>query len=170
MPTYDIVHQLQPRPDSKATIKKANEYGVVVKMITGDHQLVAVETSKALGLGQADIMQCTLGKLPTIDLSGGHLSVPDTLGRDYAPLVMSKDGFSQALPEHKYVIVEALKQSGAIVGMTGDGVNDAPALKVASVGIVSGLNVVWAPSEFDQGECRRSMGRLTPHEPLLISS
>ncbi|CEP02089.1 unnamed protein product (mitochondrion) [Plasmodiophora brassicae] len=124
-----------PRPDSKATIKKANEYGVVVKMITGDHQLVAVETSKALGLGQADIMQCTLGKLPTIDLSGGHLSVPDTLGRDYAPLVMSKDGFSQALPEHKYVIVEALKQSGAIVGMTGDGVNDAPALKVASVGI-----------------------------------
>eukprot|EP00474_Spongospora_subterranea_P003305 CRZ03763.1 hypothetical protein [Spongospora subterranea] len=124
-----------PRPDSKATIKKAKEFGVVVKMITGDHQLVAVETAKAMELGNAQIVQCINGVLPTIDLQGEKLKVPLTLGDDYAEFIMSKDGFSQALPEHKYIIVEALKQHGYICGMTGDGVNDAPALKVASVGI-----------------------------------
>lgn len=139
---------LRCSPDSKATIKKANDYGVIVKMITGDHQLVAVETSKALELGRGDIMQCTHGELPTIDLSGGKLSVPPTLGHDFAGLIMSKDGFSQALPEHKFVIVEALKQAGYIVGMTGDGVNDAPALKNASVGIVGELILQSADSTY----------------------
>ena len=122
-----------PREDAKQTIAKANQYDVDVKMITGDHELVARETAKALELGSANIVQCT--DLPNLELSKDEAEVPDTLGRDYEESIMSVDGFAQALPVHKYVIVEALKQAGHVVGMTGDGVNDAPALKVASVGV-----------------------------------
>lgn len=122
-----------PRPDTKRTIERANEFGVQVKMITGDHVVIAVETARTLGMG-TNIKE-TQG-LPEMGKDG---KVPDKLGEKFGPMIEAADGFAHVYPEHKFLIVEALRQRGWKVGMTGDGVNDAPALKRADVGIaVSG--------------------------------
>jgi H+-transporting ATPase len=116
-----------PREDAKATIATAREMGVSVKMVTGDALAIAQETAKKLGMG-ANIL----------DASG----FGDSKRRETAALAESierADGFAQVFPEHKFHIVDVLQQGGHIVGMTGDGVNDAPALKKADCGIaVSG--------------------------------
>ncbi len=116
-----------PREQAKATIATARQMGVNVKMVTGDQVAIARETAGKLGLG-TDIL----------DASG----FGDTKHHEAAQLVESiekADGFAQVFPEHKYHIVDVLQQRGHIVGMTGDGVNDAPALKKADCGIaVSG--------------------------------
>lgn len=118
-----------PRHDTKRTIELAHENGIGVKMITGDQAAIAVETCRMLGMGTT-----ILGTdvLPTARVEDG-LSM--TLGADYGAIVESADGFAQVFPEHKFLIVEVLRQRGWVVGMTGDGVNDAPALKKADVGI-----------------------------------
>ena len=118
-----------PRPDTKETIKRAMMQGVAVKMITGDPRAIARETARALGMG--DNIDTT-DDLPTIEPGE---EPPPTLGRDYGAMIERSDGFAQVYPEHKFLIVEALRQRGHSVGMTGDGVNDAPALKKADVGI-----------------------------------
>jgi H+-transporting ATPase len=116
-----------PREQAKATIATAREMGVKIKMVTGDALAIARETAGKLGLG-ANIL----------DASG----FGDTEHRETAQLAESiekADGFAQVFPEHKFHIIDVLQQRGHIVGMTGDGVNDAPALKKADCGIaVSG--------------------------------
>ena len=116
-----------PREDSKATIATAREMGIKVKMVTGDQVAIGRETAGQLGLG-ANIL----------DASGFGDTQHHETGQ-LAESIEKADGFAQVFPEHKYHIVEVLQQRGHIVGMTGDGVNDAPALKKADCGIaVSG--------------------------------
>jgi H+-transporting ATPase len=116
-----------PRQEARATIDTARQMGVTVKMVTGDQLAIARETAKTLGMG-ANIL----------DAGGfGDTKHPETAQR--AELIENADGFAQVFPEHKFRIVELLQRRGHIVGMTGDGVNDAPALKKADCGIaVSG--------------------------------
>jgi H+-transporting ATPase len=113
-----------PRDDSAQTIKTAQSMGVNVKMVTGDHSAIAREIARRVNLGDK-IME-----------PASFIGRPDHEARR---LVEAAEGFAQVFPEHKYHIVELLQQNGHIVGMTGDGVNDAPALKKADAGIaVSG--------------------------------
>lgn len=116
-----------PREDSRSTIAEAEAHGVHVKMVTGDDVSIAREIAGKLGLGQ-DIR-------PAASLFGDGDKAPS----DAAEQVEDVDGFARVFPEHKYEIVKALQAKGHIVGMTGDGVNDAPAIKQADVGVaVSG--------------------------------
>mmetsp|Transcript_27806 Transcript_27806/g.28050 ORF Transcript_27806/g.28050 Transcript_27806/m.28050 type:complete len:957 (+) Transcript_27806:147-3017(+) len=119
-----------PRPDTKQTIFDARKYGVAVKMITGDHLLIAKETSRVLDLG---LFIKSADGLPLLDPE--TKAKPDNLSRDYGDICLAADGFAQVFPEHKYLIVECLRELGYKTGMTGDGVNDAPALKRADVGV-----------------------------------
>ena len=122
LPLYD-----PPRADSKETIGAARELGIGVKMVTGDQVSIAREISRQLGLG-------------THILDAERLSVSKHHeGALLAEEIESADGFAQVFPEHKHHIVDVLQRRGHITGMTGDGVNDAPALKKADCGIaVSG--------------------------------
>ncbi len=114
-----------PREDAKATIERATEMGLRIKMVTGDHEAIAREIAGTLGLGT------------------NILPADQAFGKDDKTLdpdaVEAADGYARVFPEHKYAIVKTLQGRNHIVGMTGDGVNDAPALKQADVGIaVSG--------------------------------
>ena len=116
-----------PREDAKTTIATARQMGVKIKMVTGDALAIAQETAKKLGMGTA-----------ILDASGlGDVKHQET--KAVAESIENADGFAQVFPEHKFHIVDVLQKLGHIVGMTGDGVNDAPALKKADCGIaVSG--------------------------------
>jgi len=109
-----------PREDSAETIQTAVNMGVQVKMVTGDHTAIAREVSEKVGLGTR-----------IQDVS----TFLDKTDRVAQRAIEAADGFAQVFPEHKYHIVELLQKARHIVGMTGDGVNDAPALKKADVGI-----------------------------------
>jgi H+-transporting ATPase len=116
-----------PREQAKATIATARQMGVNVKMVTGDALAIARETAEKLGLGTN-----------ILDVDGFGDTKHHETGQ-LAESIEKADGFAQVFPEHKFHIVDVLQQRNHIVGMTGDGVNDAPALKKADCGIaVSG--------------------------------
>ncbi|KAI5583310.1 hypothetical protein POPTR_006G005900v4 [Populus trichocarpa] len=115
-----------PRHDSAETIRRALDLGVNVKMITGDQLAIGKETGRRLGMGT--------NMYPSSSLLGDNkdesiASVP------VDELIEKADGFAGVFPEHKYEIVKKLQERKHICGMTGDGVNDAPALKKADIGI-----------------------------------
>ncbi len=119
-----------PRDDSKDTIRRAKEHGLAVKMVTGDDFAIGNEIAGQLGMG-AHLQKASDIFDAGMDMS--HLSKPETEAVERA------DGFARVFPEHKYAIVKALQDRGHVVAMTGDGVNDAPALKQADCGVaVSG--------------------------------
>ena len=103
-----------PRVDAKATVANAAQMGVKIKMVTGDQIAIAQEMSRTLALG-TNILDA--GTLREVD---GHET------KQAAASIEKADGFAQVFPADKYHIVEVLQQRGHIVGMTGDGVNDAP--------------------------------------------
>jgi len=111
-----------PRYDTKQTISTAVAMGVEVKMITGDQTAIAKETCRELGMG-------------TNILNTEVLTNPDTAGVDLDAIIMESHGFAEVYPEHKFQIVDRIRKQGYVTGMTGDGVNDAPALKRADIGI-----------------------------------
>ncbi len=120
LPLYD-----PPREDSKSTIETAGKMGIRLKMVTGDQLAIAKQIAQQLGM-RANILDASLF---------GSKDRPVPLDGRIAEQIEQADGFAQVFPEHKYHLVEFLQQRGHIVGMTGDGVNDAPALKKADAGI-----------------------------------
>ncbi len=113
-----------PRPDSARTIAEAATHGVTVKMLTGDNTAIAAEIAGQVGLGTR-IEPAARALAGREDGQAGKAEEP----------IEAVDGYAEVFPEHKFAIVKALQDRGHIVGMTGDGVNDAPALKQADTGV-----------------------------------
>jgi H+-transporting ATPase len=146
IPLYD-----PPREDSKVTIETAQQMGVKVKMVTGDQIAIGKEIARQLNLGP-DILDASLFAETSHHQTG-----------QLADAIEHADGFAQVFPEHKYHIVDILQQRGHIVGMTGDGVNDAPALKKADAGIaVSGAT--------DAARAAADIVLLTPGLSVIIDA
>ena len=114
-----------PRDEVIAAIAECHSAGIEVKMITGDHSATAAAIARQLGLGDP----------PQVLTGRGLDAVPDS---ELAAVVAATNVFARTNPRHKLRIVRALQQSGEVVAMTGDGVNDAPSLKQADVGIAMG--------------------------------
>ncbi len=110
----------KPRPDSGSLIKKLQELGIGIKMLTGDALPIALEAAKKVGLNDNIITFAGLRKKED---------------KASVKIIENSDGFAEIYPEDKYFIVDSLQKAGHVVGMTGDGVNDTPALKQADVGI-----------------------------------
>jgi len=158
-----------PRKDAAATIATAQEMGLSIKMITGDHEAIARQIASKLGLGT---------NIVSADSVFDGASDADVTGR-----IEAADGAARVLPEHKFKIVKSLQSHGHIVAMTGDGVNDAPALKQADAGIAvtgatdaaraaadvvltgTGLAVIASAVE----EARRIFERMTSYATFRIA-
>lgn len=116
-----------PRHDTLETIEEAKKLGLKIKMLTGDAVGIAKETCKQLRLGTNVY---NIKKLIMPDLNGNLQT-----GKERNALVEGADGFAEVFPHHKHMVVDILQQRGHLVAMTGDGVNDAPCLKIADAGI-----------------------------------
>jgi H+-transporting ATPase len=140
-----------PREDAKSTIATALSMGVKVKMVTGDALAIAIETAKKLGMGINILDAASLGDSKKKETT------------EEIDSIEKADGFAQVFPEHKFHIVDILQKRGHIVGMTGDGVNDAPALKKADCGIaVSGAT--------DAARAAAAIVLLTPGLSVIIDA
>ena len=140
-----------PREDAKATIATGLTMGVKIKMVTGDQLAIAKETAKTLGMGTNILDAKTLG---------------DSKKQESAEVIESiekADGFAEVFPEHKFHIVDVLQKRDHIVGMTGDGVNDAPALKKADCGIA-------VSSATDAARAAAAIVLLTPGLSVIIDA
>jgi len=111
-----------PRPDAKQLIATLFDLGVPVKMLTGDALPVALEIGQGVGL-------------PNIRRMADLKAAGNATGNEAVDLLAGADGFAEVYPEDKYIVVQHLQAAGHVAGMTGDGVNDAPALRQAEVGI-----------------------------------
>ncbi|KAJ3120934.1 hypothetical protein HK098_004118 [Nowakowskiella sp. JEL0407] len=112
-----------PRPDSAKILNECKKFGLSVKMITGDQLIIAKEVAKRLGMPRT-----ILDAYVSLD----NQEIPEERLKE---MVFKADGFAHVVPEHKHKVVSLLQEQGYLVAMTGDGVNDAPALKKANVGI-----------------------------------
>ncbi|HTX06647.1 MAG TPA: plasma-membrane proton-efflux P-type ATPase [Steroidobacteraceae bacterium] len=140
-----------PREDSKATIATARQMGIAVKMVTGDQVAIGREIARQVGLG-TNILDAKL-----LEEAKPHQA------EQVEQAIEEADGFAQVFPEHKFHIVDVLQRRGHIVGMTGDGVNDAPALKKADAGIaVSGAT--------DAARAAAAIVLLTPGLSVIIDA
>ncbi len=140
-----------PRDDARSTIVTARQMGVRIKMVTGDALAIALETAKKLGMGTNILDASGLGDAKRKESPAETASIENA------------DGFAQVFPEHKFHIVEILQQRDHIVGMTGDGVNDAPALKKADCGIaVSGAT--------DAARAAASIVLMTPGLSVIVDA
>src|SRR5271166_5255503 len=140
-----------PRVDAKSTIATAAEMGVKIKMVTGDALAIAREMAKTLGMGSNILDANTLGDSKTEETAA------------IAKTIEAADGFAQVFPEHKFHIVDDLQRRDHIVGMTGDGVNDAPALKKADCGIA-------VSSATDAARAAAAIVLLTPGLSVIIDA
>jgi H+-transporting ATPase len=138
-----------PRDDSHETLERAKQLGVEVKMVTGDRVEIARQIGGEVGIGTQVLESATLETLEDEQL---------------AAAVEAADGFAQVVPEDKYRIVKALQARGHIVGMTGDGVNDAPALKRADAGIA-----VSGATEAARAGCGRRAHPFSRYESFKLS-
>ena len=132
-------------------LRPQNQMGVKVKMVTGDQLAIAKETAKKLGMG-TNILDAT-----------GLGDVKSKRQQQVAESIEKADGFAQVFPEHKFHIVDVLQKRGHIVGMTGDGVNDAPALKKADCGIA-------VSSATDAARAAAAIVLLTPGLSVIIDA
>jgi len=140
-----------PREDAAAVIATAAKMGVKIKMVTGDALAIAREMAKTLGMGANILDGGALGDSKTEETPQVAKSIEDA------------DGFAQVFPEHKFHIVDVMQKDGHIVGMTGDGVNDAPALKKADCGFaVSGAT--------DAARAAASVVLVTPGLDVIIDA
>ena len=146
IPLYDPL-----RDDAKTTIDTAEKMGLEVKMVTGDQLAIAKEIARQLDLGTNIIDATVFGD--TKEHESGQL----------AEAIEQANGFAQVFPEHKYHIVDVLQKRGHIVGMTGDGVNDAPALKKADAGIA-------VAGSTDAARAASSIVLLTPGLSVIIDA
>jgi magnesium-transporting ATPase (P-type) len=122
-----------PREEAIAAVARCQAAGIRVKMITGDHAVTAHAIGRMLGLSDA----------PPVTGEALESMTPEALARAAA----ESDVFARASPEHKLRLVEALQAAGGVVAMTGDGVNDAPALKRADIGVAMGIKGTDAAKE-----------------------
>lgn len=116
-----------PRQEAIEAIRACHRAGITVKMITGDHKGTAIAIGRQLGIAEAKSKPVT----------GGEIA--ETTDEGLTKLAESSNVFARVAPEHKLRLVRALQAQGAVVAMTGDGVNDAPALKQANIGVAMGI-------------------------------
>ena len=124
-----------PRPEAVRAIAQCKAAGIDVKMITGDHASTAAAIARDLGLGKGTVDVLTGRAIDAMDDAALRRALPTTAV------------FARTSPEHKLRLVEALQADGAVVSMTGDGVNDAPALKRADIGVAMGHKGTEAAKE-----------------------
>jgi magnesium-transporting ATPase (P-type) len=125
-----------PRPEAINAIKSCHEAGIRVKMITGDHAGTARAIGLEMGLRKGDELRVISGA--EIEAASDH---------ELQQIAQDCDIFARTSPEHKLRLVKALQARGEVVAMTGDGVNDAPALKRADVGVAMGIKGTEATKE-----------------------